>query len=120
MSPKMASPVFLPESYVLVLNDIKSRIRESQLKAALAVNQELVRLYWWIGKEIVIRQQQEKWGTQVLERLCKDLQSDFPGISGFSRSNLFRMRAFYLAYEIVAQPARQLDIPPEFCLKLPW
>jgi predicted nuclease of restriction endonuclease-like (RecB) superfamily len=120
MNPKAASPVSLPESYVLVLNDIKSRIRESQLKAALAVNQELIKLYWGIGREISVRQSSEKWGSQVLERLCKDLQSDFPGISGFSRSNLFRMRAFYLAYEIVAQPARQLDTPPEFCLKLPW
>lgn len=120
MDPRPASPLILPDSYPLFLQDIKTRIRESQIRAALAVNQELIRLYWWIGKEIVARQNQEKWGSQVLEKLCKDVQSDFPGLSGFSRSNVFRMRSFYLAYAIVAQPARQLETPPEFCLGIPW
>ena len=120
MNPKLASSLVLPESYSVLLHDIKSRIRESQLKAALAVNQELVRLYWWIGKEIVARQHQEKWGSQVLERLCKDLQSDFPGLSGFSRTNLFRMRSFYLSYAFVPQPVGQTENPPDFCLLIPW
>lgn len=120
MNPKPTTVLTLPESYPILLQDIKTRIRESQIKAALAVNQELIRLYWWIGKEIVARQTQEKWGSQVLERLCKDLQYDFPGLSGFSRSNLFRMRSFYLSYANVAQPARQIDSPPEFCLGIPW
>ncbi len=118
MNPQ--SSLTLPESYPLLLRDIKTRIRESQIKAALAVNQELLRLYWWIGREIVARQASEKWGSSVLERLCKDLQADFPGLSGFSRSNVFRMRAFYVAYSKVAQPARQLEDPPEFCLGIPW
>lgn len=120
MNPKPSTLLILPESYPVLLEDIKSRIRESQLKAALAVNQELIRLYWWIGREIVMRQNQEKWGSQVLERLCKDLQSDFPGIGGFSRTNLFRMRSFYLSYAIVPQAVGQLENPPEFCLLIPW
>lgn len=115
-----AKSLTLPKSYPLLLQDIKKRIRESQIKAALAVNQELLRLYWWIGREIVTRQTSEKWGSHVLDRLGKDLQADFPGLSGFSRSNLFRMRAFYIAYAKVAQPARQLDDPPSFCLNIPW
>lgn len=118
MNPQSA--LALPESYPLLLQDIKNRIRESQIKAALAVNQELLRLYWWVGREIVTRQGAEKWGSSVLERLCKDVQADFPGLGGFSRSNLFRMRAFYVAYSKVAQPARQLEDPPEFCLGIPW
>lgn len=120
MSPKPAAILTLPDSYPTLLEDIKIRIRESQIKAALAVNHELIRLYWWIGKEIVIRQTQEKWGSRVLERLCKDLQSSFPGLSGFSKSNLFRMRAFFLSYANVAQPARQIETPPECCLGIPW
>jgi hypothetical protein len=119
MNPKPSTLLTLPESYPLLLEDIKTRIRESQIKAAMAVNQELIRLYWWIGKEIVARQNQEKWGSQVLERLCKDLQSDFPGLGGFSRTNLFRMRSFYLSYAIVPQPVGQLENPPDFCLLIP-
>jgi hypothetical protein len=58
--------------------------------AAMAVNQELIKLHWWIGSEIVRRQEVEGWGGQVIERLCKDVQSCFPGLKGFSRSNVFR------------------------------
>lgn len=120
MNPKTASPVSLPENYVLVLNDIKSRIRESQLRAALAANQELIKLYWWIGREIAARQSSEKWGSQIIERLCKDLQNSFPGLRGFSRSNIFYMRSFYSSYEIVQKASGQLDFPPDFCLNIPW
>lgn len=120
MNPQPKTLSTISESYLVLLEDIKARIRASQLKAALAINQELVQLYWWIGKEIVSRQNREKWGGQVLERLCKDLQSDFPGVGGFSRTNLFRMRAFYLSYAIVPQPVGQLESPPDFCLSIPW
>lgn len=117
---KPPSSIILPESYSNFLEDIKSRIRQSQIKAAIAVNQELIQLHWWIGSEIARRQEHEKWGSHVLEKLCKDLQSDFPGLSGFSRSNVFRMRSFYLSYANVAQAARQFENPPDFCLNLPW
>lgn len=120
MSSKKKLPLVLPESYPNFLKDIKSRIHQSQIKAAVAVNQELIQLHWWIGSEIAKRQEIEKWGSQVIEKLCKDLQSDFPGLSGFSRSNVFRMRSFYLSYANVAQAARQLDAPPDFCLNIPW
>ena len=62
MNPQ--SSLTLPESYPLLLRDIKTRIRESQIKAALAVSQELLRFYWWIGREIVTRQASEKWGSR--------------------------------------------------------
>jgi predicted nuclease of restriction endonuclease-like (RecB) superfamily len=73
----------------------------------------LVQLYWDIGREIVQRQEQEGWGAKVIDRLAADIQGAFPGIGGFSRANIQRIRAFYLAYTkgltIVAQPVRQLS-----------
>jgi predicted nuclease of restriction endonuclease-like (RecB) superfamily len=110
MKPKSA--LTLPESYLPFLEEVKTRIQQSQIKAAISVNQELIKLHWWLGKEIVSRQEKEKWGTQVIERFCKDIQSGFPGLKGFSRSNVFYMRTFYMTYEIVQRPIGQLETPP--------
>jgi len=77
----------------------------------VAVNQELVRLYWGIGKEILERQTSEGWGSKVVERLAKDLHSEFPEMKGLSRTNLLYMRAFSEAWpdeSIVQQAAGQL------------
>ena len=121
-----SGPVALPEGCPALLHDLKERIRNAQIKAALAVNRELLALYWHIGNSIVDRQQREGWGSAVIDRLGKDLQTAFPGVSGFSRPNIYRMRAFYLAYAstapIVSQPARQLEVmtPPEPMASLPW
>lgn len=108
----------IPEGYRDFLEDLKKRIHSAQIKAAIRVNEELIRLYWEIGKDIAERQEHEGWGTQVIERLGKDLQNAFPGVKGFSRTNLFRMRAFYLAYEKVPQAVGQLDALPIFTI--PW
>ena len=86
------------ENYSLFLSELKTRIRTAQVKAALAVNSELVRLYWQIGREILKRQQEQGWGRKVIERLAKDLKQSFPDIKGFSRSNLMYMRAFAEAW----------------------
>lgn len=84
--------------YRVLLTDIKSRIRTAQIKASLAVNRELIQLYWDIGGLIVQRQQTEGWGAGVIDRLAGDLRKAFPGIHGFSASNISRMRALFLAY----------------------
>jgi predicted nuclease of restriction endonuclease-like (RecB) superfamily len=84
--------------YSQLLVDIKQRIRSAQYAALKAVNQELIALYWDIGQLIVDRQQAAGWGKSVVEQLAKDIQSEFPGISGFSIANLWRMRSFYLGY----------------------
>lgn len=68
------------------------------MKTALAVHRELVLLYWHIGCEILQRQQEERWGAKVIERLARDLRLEFPDITGFSRTNLLYMRAFAEAY----------------------
>ena len=80
------------------LGALKTRIRTAQLRASIAVNRELILLYWQIGREILQRQQHEGWGTKVIERLAKDLKREFPDIKGFSRTNLLYMRAFAEAY----------------------
>ena len=85
-------------SYAALLNDLKSRIRTAQVKAVLAVNREMIGLYWDIGQTIVERQKAEGWGKSVVDRLAADLQKEFPGESGFSPGNVWRMRAFYLAW----------------------
>src|SRR2546425_1234259 len=87
----------LPQGYAELLEDLKARIRSSQIKAAVAVNRGLIALYWQIGQQIVDRQGREAWGTGVLDRLARDLVVAFPGVEGFSARNLWRMRALYLA-----------------------
>lgn len=97
----------LPAGYDELLDDLKSRVRSAQLKAAVAVNRELIQLYWDIGRLIVDRQEREGWGKNVVERLADDIQREFPGLGGFSRSNVFRMRAFYTAYALSARNLSQ-------------
>ena len=132
------TPTGLPADYAPFLESLKSRVRQAQTKAMLSVNRELIQLYWDIGRLIVERQEVASWGQNVLERLADDLQKSFPGVGGFSRSNVFRMRAFFLAYrpvEAVAQPVRQKkatrkvaqpvrllpeSTPPEAVAGIPW
>ena len=84
--------------YKTLLSDIKQRIRDAQYQALKAVNKELISLYWDIGQMIVEKQKGETWGKSVVENLAEDLRNEFPGISGFSARNIWRMRDFYLAY----------------------
>ena len=70
--------------YMSMLTELKKHIRECQLRAATAVNKELIQLYWTIGKSIFERQEGSGWGTKFIEKLAKDLQNEFPGIEGFS------------------------------------
>lgn len=94
--------------YANLLGDIKSRIRQAQNRAALAVNAELVRLYWDIGRLILARQQQEGWGAGVIPRLARDLHNELPELKGFSERNIKLMVQFYRCYPDafqIGQPA---------------
>lgn len=88
----------LPTGYDEFLRELKERIRSAQVRAALAINGELVLLYWQIGREILSRQQQQGWGAKVISQLAKDLKKAFPEMKGFSPRNLKYMRAFAEAY----------------------
>ncbi len=88
----------LPGDYAEFLRDLKTRVRSAQLKAAVAVNRELIALYWEIGKGIVSRQESAGWGNAIVEQLARDLRHEFPEIKGFSRSNVFLMRQVFSAY----------------------
>jgi len=94
-----AMPDFLiDDAYKNWLTELKGRIQTSQIKAALAVNSALVLLYWELGRQIAEKQETAKWGSGLIERLAADLKMEFPGVAGFSRSNLYSMKQFYLYY----------------------
>ena len=100
-----------PTGYADWLIELKRRIHTAQQRAALAVNRELVLLYWQIGRDILERQAVQGWGAKVIERLAHDLRTAFPDMKGFSRANLMYMRAFAEAWpdaEIVQQAVGQL------------
>jgi 2'-5' RNA ligase len=100
-----------PDGYVALLSDLKRRIRAARLQAALAVNQELILLYWDIGRDVLARQEMEGWGTRIIDRLAADLRRDFPEMTGLSSRNIKYMRAFAAAYterEFVQQVVAQL------------
>jgi predicted nuclease of restriction endonuclease-like (RecB) superfamily len=80
------------------LIDLKSKIRNSQIKAALKVNSELIKLYWDMGAMIVEKQKETKWGSGFIQQLSLDLKQEFPGVSGFSIRNLYSIKQFYLFY----------------------
>lgn len=98
--------------YKAFLADMKQQYRNAQLKAAYAVNAQMIDFYWSLGKRIIEKQNSTKWGGGFLEQISKDMQSEFPGSKGFSVSNLERMRKFAKIYPepISAQAVR----------KLPW
>ena len=85
-------------AYAEWLVELKARIHGAQQRAALAVNRELVMLYWQIGHDILARQTAQGWGAKVIERLAHDLRNAFPDMKGFSRANLLYMRAFAEAW----------------------
>ena len=82
------------DQYDIFLREVKDRIATARVRAALAVNAELVALYWQIGRMILDRQERHGWGGKVIERLAGDLRTEFPGTRGFSGRNLRYLRTF--------------------------
>ena len=87
-----------PEGYTEWLTGLKGRIHSAQQRATLAINRELVLLYWQIGRDIMERQAAQGWGAKVVDRLADDLRAAFPDMKGFSPRNLKYMRAFAQAW----------------------
>ena len=94
----MPEIVPLPADYAAWVAELKARIHGAQQRATLAVNRELVLLYWQIGRDILERQGREGWGAKVIERLAQDLRNAFPEMKGFSPRNLNYMRSFAEAW----------------------
>ena len=94
MKPTDIQPKATPE-YTHWLQEIKAKIKRAQVRAALAANRELVLFYWDLGKSISKTLQKNTWGNKGIDQLSKDLASEFPGIQGFSRTNLYYIKKFY-------------------------
>ena len=123
-----------PAHYLGLLSDIKQRIGQAQTRAVLAVNAELIRLYWEIGQMLELRQNAEGWGAAVIPRLALDIHNELPEEKGFSERNIKRMLAFYREYrslEFVPQAVAQIDtaekspppsalFTPELVMAIPW
>lgn len=113
MSEKPVRLTEPPAGYAAWLTELKTRIHTAQQRATLAVNRELVLLYWQIGRDILARQAEQGWGAKVIERLAEDLRLAFPEMKGFSPRNLKYMRAFAQAWPDEA-------IVQEALAQLPW
>ena len=109
----MVDSAATPETYPQLLAALKTRIREARLRAAISVNRELILLYWEIGRDILLRQSAEGWGTGIIDRLAHDPSRDFPEMTGLSPRNLKYMRAFAEAWP---DPA----IVQQLVAQLPW
>lgn len=119
------------KNYVTWLSDLKKRFRTAQLKAAIKVNTEMLKFYWSLGEDICHKQKQYKWGANFIKRLSLDLRAEFPQTEGFSWSNLYKIRKWYLFYssqnDFLYQAGTKLqkvdnaDTPiPEILLTVPW
>jgi len=110
---KNAHNLILDRAYISLLNDIKQKVAAARIKAGRAVNQELISLYWEIGKAITEKQKKNSWGDGIVEQLAGDLKKEYGSVLGFSVQNLWYMRRFYLEY-------RGSSILQRLVGELPW
>lgn len=100
--------------YKAFILDIKQRIETAQIKAAVSVNKELLSLYWDLAERIVEKQKQAAWGDGFILQMSRDLQSEFPGMKGFSKRNLEFIRQWYCYWSTESAIAQQL------VSQIPW
>jgi predicted nuclease of restriction endonuclease-like (RecB) superfamily len=116
----------LPDAYHTLLKEIKNRIHSARSRSILAVNKELIELYWGIGRLIIKQQEAKGWGKSIVEQLSKDIRREFPNITGFSPQNIWYMRSFYFAWtkevKNLQQPVGDLDGQnlPRVVKEVPW
>jgi predicted nuclease of restriction endonuclease-like (RecB) superfamily len=114
MDAESSCPGPRPGEYARFLASIKERILGARLRAAASLNEAMLRLYWEIGKALAERQEKAGWGDGIIERLSKDLRQAFPEMRGFSRTNLFSMRQWYVAFRGEGRNC------PESAGQIPW
>ena len=100
--------VQLDKEYMQWLGEIKARYRNAQIKAAVKVNAEQLLFNWQLGRDLVMRKAEERWGSGIVEQVSLDLQAAFPESKGFSTTNLWRMKQWYLFYAQESQKLPQL------------
>ena len=114
----------IDNEYTGWLNEIKIRYHSAQIKAAIKINAEQLLFNWQLGRDLVIRKVEEKWGSGIVEQVSLDLQAAFPESKGFSPTNLWRMKQWYLFYskekEKLAQLVQVSQDLPEVFTRVPW
>lgn len=111
------------EEYRHWINEVKKRIKQSQIKASVKINYELLDLYWELGRDIVNKQENAKWGDAFLSVMSKNLQKTFPGMSGFSAQNLRSIRFWYKFYNDNAkylQVVSKFEMVEKMVKSIPW
>jgi len=86
----------LNDDYSAFIKQIKSKIQSSQIKAAISVNQEMLKLYWFIGTEIIKKQETANWGDGLLRQISDDLKAEFPEMKGFSHRNIKYIKQWFV------------------------
>lgn len=113
----MSNDIQNTEAYKRWIQKLKNEIQQTQIKASISVNQQLLGLYWTIGQSISEKINAEKWGTSVVESLSRDLKKHFPNQKGFSRTNLFSMRKWY---EFYTQSEMDIVFIQQLVGQIPW
>ena len=103
----------IDKDYIHWVEELSVRYRQSQIKAAVRVNRELLKYYWELGRDIEEMHVEERWGQSVIKNLSVDLQLKNPNSTGLSRTNIYYAKKFYLLYsqylKIVPQVVGQLE-----------
>ena len=111
----------IDKDYIRWVEDLSVRYRQSQIRAAVRVNRELLKYYWELGRDIEEMRVEERWGEKVIKNLSVDLQRRNPNSTGLSRTNIYYAKKFYLLYsqylKVVPQAVEQLE---EMLFSIPW
>ncbi|MCM1304754.1 MAG: DUF1016 N-terminal domain-containing protein [Lachnospiraceae bacterium] len=115
--------VHLDSEYTQWIHEIKERYRNTQIKAAVKVNSKQLLFNWRLGKDLVTRKAEEKWGAGIVEQVSLDMQNKFPHAKGFSTTNLWNMKKWFLFYsgdyEKLQQLVGEIEFPKIFAF-VPW
>ena len=105
----MSTDIIRDSEFKQWLIDLKGKIKQSQLRAAIKVNSELLHLYWVLGQDIVVRQMDAAWGSGFYSHLSKELKKEFPDMQGFSATNLNYCKRFYQFYANNTELSNQIS-----------
>ena len=98
----------LDQDYIQWIKELSSRYHRSQIKAAVKVNQEMLQFYWELGRDIVEKKAESRWGSGFMKNLSRDLKEVNPDATCFSETNLLYMKNFYLLYQPYLEITPQL------------